>query len=193
MPVTVVDPRAHLADVILRAFEIVKFPEQFARAGGRVTVFFHPSDDLEIMTNLDAVFSALGDAVDYVIIKNPARSPRFRMYDGSPLQADLKAAGAYEIEIPVLLAWARNHLAAVEAQLGRGVRHAEAVANLEIRLDGMVRMIVEDWLKTLYRRFDALAQVLLPTTQAEKIRPVDAVAGMETAVRRGAKINTNNL
>ena len=193
-PVTIIDPRAHLGETVLRAWEMVRFPDTFAAAGGRITVLLFPGDDLEILTNIDAVVSRLADSVDYVIVRNPARQPCTRMFDGSELEADLLRLGAVTLELPTLLAFARNHLAALEAELGRGVTHVEAVADLDLPLDGMVRLILEDWLQTIFRRFDAIAGHLLPSVYAEKIERVDT-APTATAPRtlRGAKINRQNL
>jgi len=192
--VTLIDPRAHIADVILRGWEMIRFPENFAAAGGRITVLLLPGDDLEILTDIDAVVTRLGNAADYIIIRNPARQPRTRMFDGSALEADLLHLGAVSLEIPPLLALARNHLAALEVELGRGVTHVEAVANREFTLDGMVRLIIEDWVRGLFRRFDQIADKLLPSVDAAKIAPVDT-ASVDSAPRitRGAKINKSNL
>jgi hypothetical protein len=194
VPVTIIDPRAHIADKVLRGWEMIKFPQHFATEGGRITVLLFPGDDLEILSDVDALVTRLGDSVDFVVVKNPARQPKCRMFDGSELESDLARLGAVTLEVPVLLALARNHLSALEAELGRGVTHIEAVANKELPLDGMVRMVVEDWAKTLFRRFDRIAEKLLPAAYASRIAPVDA-ALLADAPRttRGAKINRQNL
>ncbi|MBI2512508.1 MAG: ATPase [Opitutae bacterium] len=191
--VTLTDPRAHLGDVTARAWEMIRFPETFATLGGRITVLLFPGDDLEILTDIDGVVSRLGAGVDYAIVRNPARQPRTRMFDGSDLEADLLRLGAESLEIPPLLALARNHLAALEAQQGCGITHVEAVANRTLPLDGMVRLVVEDWLRTIFRRFDSIAGQLLPTEFAAKIAPVDKPTVAAAPVKRGAKINSNNL
>lgn len=192
-PVTLLDPRAHLSGTILRAWEMIRFPETFAVQGGRVVVLVFPADDLEVMADLDETVTRLGDRVQYVVVRNPARSPRTRMFDGSELEAELQRLGAAFVEIPVLLALARNHLAAKEAALGRGVPPAEAVANRELGLDPMVRLLVEDWLRTIFRRFDAIAAHLLPVALASAIVPVDAPATANAPSRRGAKLNLKLL
>jgi hypothetical protein len=115
------------------------------------------------------------------------------MFDGSELEAELQILGAEMLEIPALLSLARNHLAALEAELGRGVSHAEAVMNHELPLDSLVRMVIEDWTKGLFRKFDRIASKLLPadlTTSLSAERPVPAA---EVSIRRGAKINRSNL
>jgi len=193
-PVVLVDPRAHLADALIRGLEMIRLPEQFAATGGRITVPLFPGDDLEILNDIDHLVTLLGNRVDYVILRNPARQPRTRMFTGSALEADLLGLGAVAIELPALLGVARNHLAALEADLGRGVTHLEAVANPSIGLDGMVRLIVEDWMRTVFRRFDTIAGKLLPAADAAKLTAVDNAAPSEAPrPTRGAKINRSNL
>jgi hypothetical protein len=66
--------------------------------------------------------------------------------------------------------------------------------NLELPLDSLVRMVIEDWLKGLFKKFDRLAEKLLPTELAAGF---DSSQGpppaASIAVRRGAKINRSNL
>jgi hypothetical protein len=193
-PVTLIDPRAHIAPVILRGWEMIQFVANFAKDGGRVTVPLFVGDDLEVLTDVDGLVSHLVNTVDYVVVRNPARQPRTKMFDGSALEADLHALGAVSLEIPVLLSFARNHLAALEVTLDRGVSPVEAVANPELPLDGMVRLIIEDWLKVLFRRFDLIADKLMPDAYAGKIKPVDAGIPVRTPLNpRGAKLNLTNL
>jgi len=192
-PVTVIDPRAHMSQVVLRTWEMIRFQESFAETGGRVTALLFPADDLEVMSDIDQTVTRLGDSVDYVVVKNRARAPRTRMYDGSELESCLNDLGAEELEIPVLLSLARNQLAAQEAALGRGISHVEAAANRDLKFDPMVRLIIEDWIKTLFRRFDRLGEKILPTEMAGKIAPVDTRPLVSVPVIRGAKINRNNL
>jgi len=186
------DPRAHFADHVLAAWELVRFQELFDKENGRITTLLFPSDDVDVLSNLDQSVQRLGNSVDYVIVKNRARAPKIKMYDGSPLEADLVSLGAQTLEIPALLSIARNHLAALEAELGRGVTHSEAVGNKELTLDPMVRHIIGDWVRGIFRSFDALSPMLLPKSALSKIpksNPVD----LNAAIRRGAKINKINL
>jgi len=193
LPVTVIDPRAHLSEILIRGFELIRFPETFAGADGRVTVLLFPADDLEVMTDMDQTVSRLGGAVDYVVVKNRARAPRTRMFDGSELEGDLQGLGAEVLEFPALLSVARNHLAALEADLGRGVCHAEAVMNLELPLDSLVRMVIEDWIKGIFRKFDRIAGKLLPADLVTGLGSELASLPPPMPIRRGAKINRSNI
>jgi hypothetical protein len=191
--VTVIDPRAHLSDTIMRAWDIIHFPELFAESGGRITTLLFPADDLEILTDLDSVVTRLGKTVDYIIVRNPARQARTRMFDGSELESDLLKLGAAELEIPPLLGIARNHLAALEANLDRGVTHVEAVANQELTLDGMARLIIRDWLERMFSRIRPISDHIAPPGLVSKQASPDKVKRPASHVVRGAKINRNNL
>jgi len=192
-PVTVIDPRAHLSRILIRGFEMIQFPNWFESFGGRVTALLFPSDDLEVMTDLDQTVSRLGGAVDYVVIKNRARAPRTQMFDGSELEAELLSLGSAVLEVPALLSLARNSLAALEADLGRGISHVEGAVNSDLALDPLVRMVIEDWTKVLFRRLDRIAAQLLPADLAGGISAEAAVPTMAVPARRGAKINRSNL
>lgn len=192
-PVTLIDPRAHLSGTVLKAWDMIRFPESFATGGGRIIALLFPADDLDVMSDLDATVTRLGAHVRYVVVRNPARSPRTRMFDGSELEAELKRLDAAFLEIPVLLSLARNHLAAKEAEIGRGLTHAEAVANAELGLDPMVRLLVEDWARTLFRRLDGIASHLLPAAFASRIATPAVRESVSVAVQRGAKLNLKSL
>ena len=193
-PVTLIDPRAHISQHLLQAWEIVKFPEHFSESKGRITVLLFPADDLEVMSDMDAVVSQLRDRVEYLVVRNPARSPRSRMFDGSELEKELQQLGAAFFEMPPLLSLARNHLAALEVELGRGVSAVEAASNRELPLDSMVRLVLDDWIRNVFRRFEGIAERILPSSHLQKAVSVDSNTKRKApVVIRGAKINRTNL
>ena len=61
-----------------------------------------PLDDMDVMTNLDELCQFCGSQVEYIVVKNPARAARTKMFDGSLLDAELKALGATIITLPLL-------------------------------------------------------------------------------------------
>ena len=194
-PVTLLDPRAHLSATVMAAWDMIRFPESFAENGGRIVALLFPSDDLDVMADLDATVTRLGDRVLFVVVRNPARSPRTRMFDGSELEAELVRLGAVFVVLPALLSLARNHLAAKEAELGRGVAPVEAAANRELGLDPMVRLLIEDWIRTFLMRLDRHARKLVPSSYAEKIVVSEKPEAPRVAVtvQRGAKLNLRSL
>jgi hypothetical protein len=189
-PVTLVDPRAHLDGQIMKALSATHFFDIANAQGIRITLMVFPFDDLDVMTNLDAVCQFCGNQADYVIVRNPARAPKNRMFDGSELEQDLIKHGAVSVTVPVLSEFAKIKLARLEAEQQRGVPFDEAVTNDELGLDIMARGILQDWLATLYGQYDRIAAKLLPTAAASAIKPkLVPPLGQVTVVKRGGKVN----
>ena len=190
--VTVIDPSAHMNQTILRAFEMVRFAELAASVRARVTVLLFPIDEVSDMDDINATVDTLGDTVDWVVVRNRAKIPRTKFFDGSPLETTLRAYGAALLEVPSLLSDTRNHLRAHEVRLGRGLSPAEALKNPELKIDFAHRLILEDWLCEMFQRFDAIASHLLPNEAAAKIAP-SAESSQRAPRKRGATINVENI
>jgi hypothetical protein len=123
-PVQIMDARAQATDEILRVIQRTHFLSIAADQGIRMTVLLFPFDDLATMENLEMIIRELGDAVDYVIVRNPAKN-QTRMYDGSGLQSILQEWGAVEISLPVLFRSTLLQLDELEARHGRGITWSE--------------------------------------------------------------------
>jgi hypothetical protein len=128
--------------------------------------------------------------VDYVIVKNPARAARTRMFDGSQLEAELKTLGAVTITLPLLSEIVKMELAFLENQHERGIPFNEAIGRDELGLDIMARGMLQHWIAEMFSQYDGIAGRLLPTAEAEKIKPKAAPAlGEAPRAKRGAKVN----
>ena len=192
-PVTLIDPRAHQSQDLLRTMEIVRFTEMASEKKGRITALVFVQDNLDIMQDIDSTTERLGESVDYLIVRNAFKNQRTKMFDGSQLQADLRAMGGAEMQMPVLLSSARNQVAKAEVKAGRGVSLAEAVENKELALDYTARLVIEDWLRIVYQEHDKVARVLLPTAELSKIQPKGEPEQAKPAAVRGRKVNLDNL
>jgi len=190
--VTVIDPSAHMNQTILKAFQMVRFAELAAGAEARVTVLVFPIDEVSDMDDITATVEALADTVDWIVVRNRAKIPGTKFFDGSEIEATLRAYGAAFLELPSLLSDTRNHLRAHEVRLGRGLSPAEALKNPALKIDMAHRLILEDWLLEMFRRFDAIASHLLTTDAAAKISPSVARV-LKPSRKRGAGINVENL
>jgi hypothetical protein len=193
--VTAIDPQAHMNLTILQALNLIQFPKQSAAAGVRLTVLVYPMDEVTDMDDITSTVDALGDTVDWVIVRNPARQPRTRMFDGSGIEAELKGFGAATMILPALLTDTRMALRNLEVQHGRAINPVEALANRALKFDMAHRMVLEDWTKRAFQAFDEIAPHLLPTekgaeVQASHKRP--AAPAPETR-RRGRSVNLANL
>jgi len=191
-PVTLVDPRAHLDGQLMKALRTTHFFDIANAQAIGITIMVFPLDDLDVMTNLDAVCQFCGNQVDYVIVRNPARATKTRMFDGSELERELLNRLAGHLTIPVLSEFVKLRLAKLEAEQQRGIPFNEAIGNDELGLDIMARGVLQDWLGTLFAQYDLIAAKLLPTVEAANIKPKAAPPiGEPASVRRGAKVNLN--
>ena len=190
--VTVIDPSAHMNRTILKAFQMVKFSELAATARARVAVMIFPIDEVSDMDDISETVETLGDTVDWIVVRNRVKIPTTKFFDGSEIERILQDQGAASLELPSLLSDTRNHLRAHEVRLGRGLSPAEALKNPALKIDLAHRMILEEWLGELFRRFDAIAPHLLPTEAATKIKPATH-APAKTPRKRGAAINVENI
>jgi hypothetical protein len=191
-PVTLVDPRAHLDGQLMKALRTTHFFDIANAQGIGITIMVFPLDDLDVMTNLDAVCQFCGSQVDYVIVRNPARATKTRMFDGSELERELLSRQAGHITIPVLSEFVKLRLAKLEAEQQRGIPFNEAIGNDELGLDIMARGVLQDWLGTLFAQYDQIAAKLLPTVEAANIKPKAAPPiGESATTKRGAKVNLN--
>jgi hypothetical protein len=158
-----------------------------------ITLMVFPLDDLDVMTNLDAVCQFCGKQVDYVIVRNPARAPKTRMFDSSPLEKELLDCGAVTLTVPVLSEFVKLRLAKLEADQQRGIPFNEAIGNDALGLDIMARGVLQDWLATMFQQYDRIAAKLLPTIEAASIKPkLVPPIGEPLAAKRGAKVNLSN-
>ena len=169
--VTVIDPSAHMNRTILRAMEMVRLTQLCEAIAARVTVLIYPVDEVSDMDDIAQTVEALGDSVDWVIVRNPVKIPTTKFFQGSELEAQLLGFGAGGLEIPALLSDTRNHLRSREIQLGRGLSPAEALRNPSIQLDIAHRIVLEQWLADFFERFDAIAGHLIPTAKAKALKP----------------------
>jgi hypothetical protein len=192
-PVTLVDPRAHLDTQIMKAFAATHFFDIANAQNVGITLVLFPFDDLDVMSNLNAVCQFCGNQVDYVIVRNPARAPKTRMFDGSELEKELLNQGAVTLSVPVLSEFVKLRLAKLEAEHQRGIPFNEAIGNDTLGLDIMARGVLQDWLVTLFNQYDRIAAKLLPDVEAAAIKPkIVPPIGEPLAIKRGAKVNLIN-
>ena len=87
--VTVIDPSAHMNRTILRAMEMVRLTQLCEAIAARVTVLIYPVDEVSDMDDIAQTVEALGDSVDWVIVRNPVKIPTTKFFQGSELESQL--------------------------------------------------------------------------------------------------------
>lgn len=67
-----------------------------------ITVVYVLGGAVDSVGHLKECYGALGNDVDYVVVKNLGVATKFDVYDGSNIRKDVLAAGAKELTIPAL-------------------------------------------------------------------------------------------
>ena len=190
--VTVIDPSAHMNRTILRAMEMVRLTQLCEAIAARVTVLIYPVDEVSDMDDIAKTVEALGDSVDWVIVRNPVKIPSTKFFQGSELEAQLLGFEAGRLEIPALLSDTRNHLRSREIQFGRGLSPAEALRNPSIQLDIAHRIVLEQWLAEFFERLDAIAGHLIASAKAKALQPT-RMREVVAPKRRVSGVNLENI
>lgn len=164
--VTVMDVRAHADTGILSVFDHTKFLERAADHGVRITALVFPVEELDVLANLAHVIEKLGEKVDWLVVKNLGRTPRFDLWDGCSVRTQLQAMDAIEIEMPVLLSNARNALAQADSKHDRGLR----LDGLEsMGFDDIVLGLIDDWRERMAEKYARAGRYLVPTTLMDRL------------------------
>lgn len=191
--VTVLDPSAHMNKLILKAFGMMKFPKTAAEAEARATVLVFPIDEISDMEDIATTVDALKDNVDWVVVRNPFKMPVTKFFDGSELERELIDYGAAFLELPSLLSDTRNHLRALEVDADRGISPAEALLSDSLKVELVHRLILEEWMRDVFERLDAIAGHLLPTDRAATLAKPEPKAEDPVARNLSRGINLGNL
>ncbi len=161
-PVHVIDTRAQADALIVSALDELQVLDVCAEQNIRLTFFLFPTDETESMNNVGRLFLYAGDRVDYVIVHNPAKA-RGDLFKGSPLEAQLIEFGARSITLPPLTPTTLMAIEKAEAKARRSLSFAEVsqveAGHLERLLAGEVQWAMQK----MFRQYDAIADLLLPT------------------------------
>jgi hypothetical protein len=169
-PVHVIDCRAQADGLIVQALESLQLLDSFATQGIRFTFFLFPSEDTESMSNLLDLFYFAGDRVDYVVVHNPAKV-RTNLFKKSNIEAELKKFGAKELTLPVVTSITLLAIKRAEAKSARKLSFAEVgtpgASHLELMLAGEMQWAMQQ----MFRQYDAVADLLVPSEQMPEVEP----------------------
>src|ERR1700678_476516 len=169
-PVHVIDCRVQADGLIVQALESLQLLESLAAQGIRLTFFLFPSEDTESMNNLLELFYFAGDRVDYVIVHNPAKV-RTNLFRKSNIEAELKKFGARESTLPTVTSITLLAIKRAEAKAGHKLSFAEVATpgapHLELMLTGEMQWAMQH----MFRQYDAIADLLVPSEQVPEVEP----------------------
>jgi hypothetical protein len=169
--VHIIDTRAQADALILGALEELQVLDVCAEQSVRLTFFLFPTDDTESMTNVGKIFFYAGDRVDYVIVNNPAKA-RGDLFKDSQLEKQLIEFGAKSITLPSVTPTTLLAIEKAEVLAKRGLSFAELsrveAGHLERLLAGEIQWAMQK----MFRQYDAIAELLLPSDLIPKEKPV---------------------
>ena len=165
--ITIIDQRAHQKHHFLKAIWQMMGDPQY-----RFTFLVWPQDEPVVLSDIRASVKEFGDRVNWLVVYNPARSPTFRMFDGSPLHNRLKDLGAGFMTMRELYPATMRHLTSCAMKKGRKAfpfRDALLPENpWEVQFGH--RGLVKDWLQEIFAHFDRNAHLLCLPAELEEIR-----------------------
>jgi len=133
--------------------------------------------------------SSCGNQVEYVVVKNPARAARTKMFDGSPLDDELKSIGGDHHHAALLSEIVKMNLAFLEPSTSAASRSTKSHWQRRIGMDIMARGMLQDWTGQMFNQYDRIAGRLLPTAEARRSTESRARLGRSAASAARAKVN----
>lgn len=179
-PVHVIDTRAQADELFMAAVEELNFFELCQEQGIRSTFFLFPSDESESMQNFGRLAKFGGEAVDFVVVQNPTKS-KGDLYRGSKLEKALENAGAKTLTLPTITPVTLMAMERAEAKAGHGISFAEFSSPESGHLERILAGELQWALTRLFEQYDAMAELLLPTEQAEKVKAATGATAKKKA------------
>jgi hypothetical protein len=170
-PVHVIDTRAQADALIVSALDELQVLEVCAEQNTRLTFFLFPTDETESMNNVGRLFLYAGDRVDYIIVHNPAKA-RGDLFKGSALEAQLIEFGAKSLILPPITPTTLLAIEKAEALAKRALSFAEVSQVESGHLERLLAGEVQWAMQKMFRQYDAIAELLLPTDLNPHRQPV---------------------
>ncbi len=177
-PISVADFPAQATEFLLDSMQSLRVLDALESNGTRITVLMFAADDPTAAASMAKTYRALGNRVDYIVVKNPARF-RSRLFDESAL-ADLFRDGKVPvIELPAVTATTLQQINAASAERKRHLTFVEAVKIPS--LHAMCRFEIEHFLNRVYVQCEDAARILVPDVdliENRVVRLADRIAAM---------------
>ena len=177
-PLMVADFPAQATAFLLEQFEALRALDVLDEAGVKMTVMLFPADDDSAQRSLAAVVRQLGNRVDYLLVRSPARY-RTEQFDRSRAAERLAALSVEELYFPALTRSTIEDVAAASRAVGRMLPWAEAMGDLP----SASRFELEGWTNKVRAQCEDAARILLPDPGLLKKR-VERVATADSKTLR---------
>jgi hypothetical protein len=175
-PISVADFPAQATEFLLDSMQSLRVLDALENSGTRMTVLMFAADDPTATASMAKTYRALGNRVDYIVVKNPARF-RSRLYDESSLADLFRQNKVRVIQLPAVTATTIQQINAASAARKKHLTFSEALKVPS--LHQMCRFEVEHYLNRIFVQCEDAANVLLPNVdliQNRVVRLADRLA-----------------
>ena len=166
-PMSVADFPAQATEFLLDAMQSLRVIDALEANGTRMTVLMFAADDPTATASMAKTYRALGNRVDYIVVKNPARF-RSQHFDESAMAEMFQRLRVPVVEIPTLTATTLQAVAAASAEKRQHLTYAEAVKMVSI--PQICRFEIEYFLNRMLTQCEDAARLLVPDPAAIKNR-----------------------
>jgi hypothetical protein len=161
-PMSVADFPAQATEFLLDSMQSLRVLDALENNGTRMTVLMFAADDPTATASMAKTFRALGNRVDYIVVKNPARF-RSQHFDESSLAELFRQKKVPVIQLPAITATTLQQINAASAERKKHLTLAEAVKISS--LHAMCRFEIEHFLNRVYVQCEDAAEILVPDTK----------------------------
>lgn len=158
-PLAVADFPAQATDFLLRAMESLRVLDALDECETRMTILMFAADDPTATASMAKTYRALGNRVDYVLVKNPARF-RSNAFDETAMADLFKRQNVPLIELPTITDTTLEEIKTASAENKRHLTFVEAVKTLSIPF--ICRKEIEHFLNRVFVQCENAAGVLVP-------------------------------
>jgi hypothetical protein len=159
-PMAVADFPAQATDFLLGAMESLRVLDALDVRETRMTILMFAADDVTATASLAKTYRALGDRVDYLLVRNPARF-RSQAFDESALAALFRKNRVPVLELPAITATTLQEIQIASAEKKKHLTFSEAAKLPSIHQ--MCRFELEHFLNRVFIQCEDAAHVLVPT------------------------------
>jgi len=172
-PLAVADFPAQATDFLLSAMDSLRVLDALDARETRMTILVFAADDPTATASLAKTYRALGERVDYLLVKNPARF-RSHAFDDSALAELFRKNKVPTLELPAITSTTLEKMADASAARKKHLTFTEAVKIAD--LHQMCRFEIEHFLNRVFTQCEDAARVLVPNLAMVKnkvSRPAD--------------------
>jgi len=158
-PLAVADFPAQATDFLLRAMESLRVLEALDERETRMTILMFAADDPTATASMAKTYRALGNRVDYVLVKNPARF-RSNAFDETAMADLFKRQHVPLIELPTITDTTLEEIKTASAESKRHLTFVDAAKTLSIPF--ICRKEIEHFLNRVFVQCEDAAGILVP-------------------------------